>query len=107
MKEYVHKDFKLLDVLNKGIIYLHGKLPENIKDFLEYKYRTVPELKYLVANSVILEGDNLPISSLFVMCGYALNEHELTNLIGRINRLSDIFKESATSLKNIFNTLKT
>ena len=78
-----------------------------LKIFLEYKYRTVPELKYLVTNSVILEGVNLPISSLFVICGYALNEHELTNLIGRRNRLSDIFKESATSLKNIFNTLKT
>lgn len=98
LKEYVHKDFKLLDVLDKGIIYLHGKLPENIKDFLEYKYRTVPELKYLVANSVILEGVNLPISSLFIMCGYALNEHELTNLIGRVNRLNDIFQESAISL---------
>lgn len=98
LKEYVHKDFKLLDVLDKGIIYLHGKLPENIKDFLEYKYRTVPELKHLVANSVILEGVNLPISSLFIMCGYALNEHELTNLIGRVNRLNDIFQESAISL---------
>ena len=98
LKEYIHKDFKLLDVLDKGIIYLHGKLPENIKDFLEYKYRTVPELKYLVANSVILEGVNLPISSLFIMCGYALNEHELTNLIGRVNRLNDIFQESAISL---------
>lgn len=98
LKEYVHKDFKLLDVLDKGIIYLHGKLPENIKDFLEYKYRTVPELKYLVANSVILEGVNLPISSLFIMCGYALNEHKLTNLIGRVNRLNDIFQETAISL---------
>ena len=27
--EYVHKDFKLLDVLDKGIIYIHGKLPES------------------------------------------------------------------------------
>ena len=34
LKEFVHKDFKLLDVLDKEIIYLHGKLPENLKIFL-------------------------------------------------------------------------
>lgn len=96
--EYVHKDFKLLDVLDKGIIYIHGKLPESIKDYLEYKFKNIPELKYLVANSVILEGVNLPISSLFIMCGYALNEHELTNLIGRVNRLNDIFGETPIPL---------
>ena len=94
----MHKDFKLLDVLDKGIIYIHGKLPESIKDYLEYKFKNIPELKYLVANSVILEGVNLPISSLFIMCGYALNEHELTNLIGRVNRLNDIFGETPIPL---------
>lgn len=99
LKEYVHKDFKLLDILDKGVIYIHGKLPEGIKDYLEYKFKTVPELKYLVANSVILEGVNLPISSLFIMCGYALKEHELTNLIGRVNRLNDIFGSNTISLK--------
>lgn len=99
LREYVHKDFKLLDILDKGVIYIHGKLPEGIKDYLEYKFKTVPELRYLVANSVILEGVNLPISSLFVMCGYALKEHELTNLIGRVNRLNDIFNATKISLK--------
>jgi len=94
LKEYVHKDFYLLDVIDKGIIYLHGKLPESIKDFLEYKYKNIPELKYVVANSVILEGVNLPISSLFIMSCYALKEHELTNLIGRVNRLNTIFNSS-------------
>ncbi len=99
LKEFVHKDFKLLDILEKGIIYIHGKLPEGIKDYLEYKFKTVPELKYLVANSVILEGVNLPISSLFIMCGYALKEHELTNLIGRVNRLNDIFGTTPVNLE--------
>lgn len=99
LKEYVHKDFNLLDVIDKGIIYLHGKLPESVKDFLEYKYRNVAELKYVVANSVILEGVNLPISSLFIMSGYALKEHELTNLIGRVNRLNNIFSASEVNFK--------
>ena len=99
LKEYVHKDFKLLDIIDKGVIYIHGKLPEGIKDYLEYKFKTVPELKYLVANSVILEGVNLPISSLFIMCGYALKEHELTNLIGRVNRLNDIFDATPVNLE--------
>ncbi len=99
LKEYVHKDFNLLDVIDKGIIYLHGKLPESVKDFLEYKYRNVAELKYVVANNVILEGVNLPISSLFIMSSYALKEHELTNLIGRVNRLNNIFNTSEVNFK--------
>lgn len=99
--EYVHKDFKLLDVLDKGIIYMHAKLPESIKDYLEYKFKNIPELKYLVANSVVLEGVNLPISSLFIMCGYALKEHELTNLIGRVNRLNDIFEKTPIPLERL------
>ena len=99
LKEYVHKDFNLLDVIDKGIIYLHGKLPESIKDFLEYKYRNVAELKFVVANNVILEGVNLPVSSLFIMSSYALKEHELTNLIGRVNRLNNIFNTSEVNFK--------
>ncbi|MFA6808529.1 MAG: DEAD/DEAH box helicase family protein [Eubacteriales bacterium] len=96
LEKYVHKYFIEIDLLKKGIIYLHGKLPENIKEYLEYKFETVPEIKYLVANKVILEGMNLPIDQLFIMNTWGLNITSIINLVGRVNRLNNIFTKEIT-----------
>ena len=92
LKEEVHANFYGVDLLKHGIIYLHGKLPDLVKEYLESKFKELPQLKYIVANSVILEGINLPIDSLFILNTYGLHGKELTNLIGRVNRLNEIFK---------------
>lgn len=92
LKEEVHNSFYGVDLLKHGIIYLHGKLPDLIKEYLETKFKELPELNYIIANSVILEGINLPIDTLFILNTYGLHGKELTNLIGRVNRLNDIFK---------------
>lgn len=91
LKEYVHEDFEIIDFIKKGIVYLHGKMPDQIKDYLEYKYKNIIDIKYLIANHVILEGMNLPIENLYIMTVNFLNEKQLINLIGRVNRLNDIF----------------
>ena len=91
LKEYVHEDFYAIDYLKKGIIYLHGKMPENVKEYLEYKFSKSRELKVLVANKVVLEGVNLPVNSLFIMNGNKLKGKDLMNLIGRVNRLNEVF----------------
>ncbi|TCO01480.1 DEAD/DEAH box helicase [Natronoflexus pectinivorans] len=91
LRKEVHKDFYVVDCLNFGVIYIHGKLPDLIKEYLEEKYRTLSELKYIIANSVILEGMNLPIDCLFVYNTTGLKGKELINLIGRVNRLNQIF----------------
>lgn len=93
LKEYVHEDFYAIDYIKKGIIYLHGKMPDNVKDYLEYKYSQIPELQFVIANKVILEGINLPINSLFVLNGTNLYGKDLTNLIGRVNRLNLVFSQ--------------
>lgn len=98
LKENVHKDFKLIDTIDKGIIYLHAKLPDSIKDFLENKFKNVKNLRYIVANGVILEGVNLPIKTLFILNTHTLKEKELTNLIGRVNRLNEIFNSETNNL---------
>lgn len=94
LKNEVHKNFYIIDYLDFGLIYLHGKLPDLIKEYLEEKYRKLPELKYIVANKVILEGMNLPIESLFIYNTFNLVEKDLINLIGRVNRLNHVFNES-------------
>lgn len=101
LKKFVHDDFYVINLLKKGILYIHGKMPDIIKEYLEYQYKNIGEIKYIVANSVILEGMNLPIDTLFIMNVYALDQKLLTNLIGRVNRLNNIFNEKESKLSKL------
>lgn len=69
---------------------MHGGIPDLIKDFLEYKFKTESDIKYLVANSVVLEGINFPIEVLFILNTTDLKVKNLINLIGRVNRLNEV-----------------
>lgn len=91
LKENVHKDFYCVDYVQRGGVYIHGKLPDLVKEYLEYKFKQLRGLRYLIANTVILEGVNLPIDSLFIMSLHSLSNAQLWNLIGRVNRLNDVF----------------
>jgi hypothetical protein len=97
----VHPDFYAIDHLKHGVVYLHGKLPDLLKEYLEFKYKSLPELKYVVANSVILEGMNLPIDTLFIFNTRSLYGKELMNLIGRVNRLNTIFGHGENRLSRL------
>ena len=101
LRKEVHGDFYAIKYLRYGLVYLHGKLPDLIKEYIEYKYRTMPELKYVIANSVILEGMNLPIDTLFIFNTYSLQGKELMNLIGRVNRLNSIFSTGSNELNRL------
>ncbi len=97
----VHPDFYAIEHLKHGVVYLHGKLPDLVKEYLEFKYKVLPELKYVVANSVILEGMNFPIDTLFIFNTYSLQGKELMNLIGRVNRLNTIFGQEGNRLERL------
>lgn len=93
----VHKDFKLINHLKKGIVYLHGLIPNTIKEYIESKYKQVDDIKYLVANKVVLEGINMPIETIFIANNRLgrknISYNDLINLIGRANRLNFIFSD--------------
>ncbi|WJE68027.1 DEAD/DEAH box helicase [Bacillus albus] len=101
LEEIVHKDFYVTKLLKKGIIYLHGRMPDIIKEYLEYKFKKNPDLNIVIANKVILEGINLPIDTLFIMHSNGLREKEATNLIGRVNRLNEIFSVDTNQLAKL------
>lgn len=101
LEELVHKDFYIIELLKKGIIYLHGRMPEIIKEYLEYKFKNNNDLNIVIANKVILEGINLPIDTLFIMHSNGLKEKEVTNLIGRVNRLNEIFSVDTNQLAKL------
>jgi superfamily II DNA or RNA helicase len=91
LRKVVHKDFYAIKYLSYGIIYLHGQIPDIVKEYLESKFKKLGCIKYIVANTVILEGMNLPIDNLFICNTHRLHGKELINLIGRVNRLNTIF----------------
>ncbi|EGQ7692303.1 DEAD/DEAH box helicase [Vibrio vulnificus] len=97
----VHKDFYCVDYIKKGLVYLHGKLPDLIKEYLEFKFSENKEVKYVVANSVILEGVNLPVDNMYIMNTNSLDAKSLTNLIGRVNRLNEVFDDQRRSLDKL------
>lgn len=101
LKKEVHPDFYCVNLLKYGIVYLHGKMPDIIKEYIEHKAKQIDEVKFIVANNVILEGINLPIDSLFIFSTYKLKGKELTNLIGRVNRLNDIFNQTQFSINKL------
>nr|WP_223274897.1 DEAD/DEAH box helicase family protein [Vibrio cholerae] len=97
----VHEDFYCVDYIKKGLVYLHGKLPDLIKEYLEFKFSENKEVKYVVANSVILEGVNLPVDNMYIMNTNSLDAKSLTNLIGRVNRLNEVFDDERRSLDKL------
>ena len=101
LKQEVHPEFYGVALLKFGIVYLHGKIPDIIKEYLESKIKEINEIKFIVANNVILEGINLPVDSLYIFSTYSLQGKELTNLIGRVNRLSDIFNNDKNNIEKL------
>lgn len=101
LKDLIHPTFRLAKFLEKGILYLHGKLPLIIRNYLIMNVNKSTTIKHIVANSVILAGMNLLIDNLFYISGYA-EVNDLINLMGRVNRLGEIFKDSNKNLEKIF-----
>ncbi|MBZ9731668.1 hypothetical protein LB467_18445 [Salegentibacter sp. JZCK2] len=101
LKSEVHEEFYGITYLKHGLIYLHGKLPDIIKEYLESKFRELNSVNFLIANTVILEGINLPFEVLFILNTYRLQGKELINLIGRVNRLNEIFNSDGVELEKL------
>lgn len=89
--KYVHEEYLMSNLIKKGIIYIHSKVPDFVKDYLIEKFKICKKIKYLISNTSILEGVNFPIESIFILDVYALTGNNLKNLCGRVNRLNEIF----------------
>ncbi|SHM43866.1 DEAD/DEAH box helicase [Flavobacterium chilense] len=111
LQKEVHKSFYVIDYIKKGVIYIHAKIPNIIKEYLEQKFKEVAEIKYIVANSVILEGVNLPIDTIFITTNGTGNKNEhlkvkdLINLVGRANRLNEVFSKDKKDLAGLISKI--
>ena len=97
ISSYVSPKYNLVDCLKNGVVYHHGSMPENIRQYIEYLYSEMSEIKYLVTSSTLLEGVNLPANRIFLMDNRkgrgCLSPSALKNLMGRICRFSEIFSK--------------
>lgn len=91
IKEYIHPDYYLANLLNKGVAYHHGKLPQLIRNVIESLYKN-ELVSYVFCTSTLLEGVNMPTKNLFVLNNRnglnKLEEIDFWNLVGRAGRLN-------------------
>lgn len=94
--DFIGEDYYIVDIIQKGIIYIHGEMPDIIKSFLLDVYRNNEDIKYLFTNSSVLEGVNTPSDALFIYdynIGVGMMKpQDFINLRGRINRINEIVK---------------
>lgn len=89
--DHIHPEFKLAQVLKKGVGVHYGRLPTTISKAVE-EYFDAGHIKYLVCTSTLLQGVNLPARNIFLrnpkkgMLG-PLEANEFWNLAGRAGRL--------------------
>lgn len=99
LEELFDRRYKLIGCLRKGVMYHHGSIPDTIRLYLENLFSSSKEMRFLVCNSTLLEGVNLPIEKLFVYDftkgrSY-LTSSQFKNLVGRVNRFSEVFLPGA------------
>lgn len=102
LKEYIHDEYELAHFIQKGVIYHHGSMPEQVRYYIENLYTDAPEANMLIANSTLLEGVNIPATKMFILDpsrgnGY-LSASSFRNLIGRVCRFGEIFNENIGNL---------
>ncbi|MFS4493539.1 DEAD/DEAH box helicase [Maribacter sp. 2308TA10-17] len=92
LKDEFNKDYYLIDCLERGVAFHHGKLPDIIRKEVEELFQD-KEINNLFCTSTLIEGVNLPANNLFIIIPKKniedLTDFEFGNLIGRAGRLSE------------------
>ncbi|MEA4854231.1 MAG: DEAD/DEAH box helicase [Christensenella sp.] len=90
IKNEIHGDYFLAEVLEKGVAYHIGYLPSNIRMRIEELYKQ-GDIKTIFCTSTLVEGVNLPADNLFIT-SYKNGVSNMTavdfkNLVGRVGRI--------------------
>lgn len=104
ISDYIHPDYNLIKCIKKGIVYHHGGMPEIIRLFVEDIFSKRKDLEFVITSSTLLEGVNIPAEKIFLFStkkgkNTNLTTSQFKNLIGRINRFSEIFNSENGDLK--------
>lgn len=90
IRNLVHKQYYLADVVTKGVAYHVGYLPPSIRMRIEELFRD-QKIKIMFCTSTLLEGVNLPADNLFITNYYKgprlFTPVDFRNLVGRVGRI--------------------
>lgn len=105
ISEYINPQYNLIACLKRGVIYHHGSVPDSIRMYIEELYRKESSVKYVITNSTLLSGVNLPAERMFILDNKKgksnLRPEAFKNLVGRVCRFSEIFDEEKGSLQRL------
>ena len=103
LKDFLHEDYNLIKALEKGVVYHHGGMPENVRIYVENAFSNIGNIKYIVTSSTLLQGVNIPGEKMFLLTTAigrgGLNAAQFKNLSGRVCRFSEIFDKDTGDLK--------
>lgn len=90
IKNEIHENYYLINLLDKGIAYHVGYVPNSIRKKIEGLYRD-KEIDTIFCTSTLLEGINLPADNLFIpvkkKSKILKSDIDFKNLIGRVGRI--------------------
>jgi hypothetical protein len=101
-KDTVHGEYRLADVLKKGVAFHYGNMPTLIRAEIERLFKD-GVLRYLVCTSTLLEGVNLPCRNIFARGpkrgkGTPMSIPDFWNLAGRAGRWGKEFRGNVICL---------
>jgi len=103
ISDFLHPEYNLIKCIKKGIVYHHGGMPEIIRLYVENIFTKCNFLNFVITSSTLLEGVNIPAEKIFLLSTKKgrsnLSISQFKNLIGRVNRFSEIFNEEKGNLK--------
>jgi hypothetical protein len=92
----VHPMFTMVETIQKGVAYHHGKLPFHVRVLVEDGIRK-KNIKTIICTTTLLQGVNLPVQNIIIRnpnlfiakkeTSSKLSNYEIANLRGRAGRL--------------------
>ncbi|MBX2970100.1 MAG: DEAD/DEAH box helicase [Cyclobacteriaceae bacterium] len=92
----VHPKFTMVETIQKGVAYHHGKLPFHVRVLIEDGIRQ-KNVKTIICTTTLLQGVNLPVQNIIIRnpnlfiakkeTSSKLSNYEIANLRGRAGRL--------------------
>lgn len=91
IKDEIHADYFLAEIIRKGVAYHVGYLPQHVRTRIEDLYRN-RKIKTIFCTSTLIEGVNLPADNLIILsCKLGprgnMNPVQFRNLLGRVGRI--------------------
>jgi hypothetical protein len=94
IKEHVHPDYQLAEMVRYGVAYHYGRMPSLLREAIETTFKLDQGgIRYLVCTTTLAQGVNLPARNVFIDTpkygqGKPLNPALLWNFAGRAGRLN-------------------